>query len=76
MIDETAEWNVGPVAYNATAPQAYTSAATTKWKGTDTADPGIGFMATYEFLYATSGNCLTTTGNSYSQVVEQQHMIG
>ena len=46
---------------------AYTSETATTWKGSDTSDPGIGLMATYEFLYATGGGdaCLSTVGSSY-----------
>ena len=80
MIDETAEWNVGPVAYNATSSAAYTSATTsgtvtnfgpvthtTPWVGNGTNEHGIGLLATYEFLYASSGeNCLTTDGYNYN----------
>ena len=68
MIDENGSWDVGPVAYDAVANAAYTSAIGTKWKGTDTSDPGIGLVASYEFLYATAGgeSCLTTSGYSYS----------
>ena len=73
MIDENGSWDVGPVARNAIAKDAYTQATTsgtvvestthtTPWTGK------VGLMATYEFLYASGGGdtCLTTAGNSYS----------
>ena len=67
MIDNAAEWNVGAAEYTATAFQAYTNEKATKWKGTETNDPGVGLMASYEFLYATGGNdsCLATPGFGY-----------
>ena len=64
MIDNTSEWNVGAAADDATASAAYNSATETKWKGADTSDPGIGLMASYEFLYASGGNgCDSVAGN-------------
>ena len=71
MIDENGSWDVGPVAYNATASEAYTQATTTStiestthttpWTGK------VGLMASYEYLYATGGgdSCFTTSGYNY-----------
>ena len=69
MIDN-GSWNVGAVACFAIASQAYTSATTTSTVGSTTHTTPwtgkVGLMATYEFLYASSGeNCLTTDGYYY-----------
>ena len=70
MIDENGSWNVGAVGATATASQAYTSATTTTTIGSTTHTTlwtgKVGLMASYEFLYASSGeNCLTIGGDSY-----------
>ena len=73
MIDESAQWNVGPAAYTAIASEAYTQATTSGTKVGDTTHTTpwtgkVGLMASYEFLYATGGgdSCLTTAGSSYN----------
>lgn len=52
MIDNTIEWNIGATTNDANAITAYSNSKATKWKGIDTNDPGIGLIATYEYLYA------------------------
>ena len=67
MIDNTVNWNIGKVAYDAIASDAYTNAKTVTWKGSDTSDPGIGLISTYEFMYGSSKEgCITTPGNGGS----------
>ena len=65
MIDDTAEWNVGFVHTYAKALDSYTKALVTKWKGTDSNEPGVGLVASYEYLYASGGSGCDNIASGY-----------
>ena len=68
MIDNNSEWYVGEASYRETASESYENAKLATWKGIDTNDPGIGTVASYEFLYASAGEgCYNRIGYEYME---------